>query len=182
MSSLEEFDYEKSLKNKRLHILPRWLEIIEISGSLILFSSLIIWSVVMFFIVDMNNPNERGVAFFVLPLAFVFGIFAVYKKLEETRLKPIRTGLNKTENHERAIAFMNYQGYKIKREDSDFLIAITDNGFFSWPRQINILFEHGEIYVCVLTLSHKFRVPSFFRAKEITKDLEKFIMTKGGST
>lgn len=178
---MEEFDYEKSLQKKRLHILPRWLEIIEFSGFIILFSGLMIWSVMMFFIVDMNNPNERAVAVLALPLTMVFGIFAIYKKLKETLLNPIRTGLNKTYNRERALAFIHDRGYKIKRDNRDYLIAIKDDGFFSWPRQINILFEHGDIYVCVLTLSHKFRVPSFFTAKEITRDLEKFIMAKEGS-
>jgi hypothetical protein len=171
-------DYRKSLQTNRLQIRTSWLEYLDTAGILMLAAGLVVYPFLMYRFVDKSNPNNSFIGYVLLPISILFGVLLFYKKLKEKRLIKIDTGFDKTKNKSLTLEFIKVQGYKVVKSNNDMLIAVREGGIASWPRQINVLFDTGVIYACVLTLSITARAPSFFTAKSIIKDLQKFLTTE----
>lgn len=177
-SMLEEtnIDCEKSLATGYLQIRPFWLERIEMISFLTASILFAVYPLFFYPIIDYNNPNETFLAFSILPLCTLAGIFLFYKKLREKKLVLIQTNSTQGQNRALTAEFMKLNGYSIRKNNSNLIIGIVPSDIVSWKRQINVLFDGNKVFVCVLTLSPRVRRPSFFTAKELTADISRYIL------
>ena len=142
---------------------------------LLLALGMIIYPILFYGFIDWQNSSDRIIGFSLLP-AFIFsGGMLFYKKLQEKKLALIETGVDKGTNRKLVLKFLNSKSYQVVRNNRDFVIGVCENDGILWPKQITVLFEDDRIYVNVLTLNIKARVPSFFTAKSIIKTLNIFL-------
>lgn len=175
MSPELDIDYVKSIHTGRLQIRPYWMEFLDTLVILMLSSSMIVCPILTYGSLNWNSPNDRFIGNVLLPVSILIGVIIFYKKLKEKSLIKIDTPLGKRENKHKVMEYMRSSNFNTILEDDNMVVGITEEDFFSRPRQLNVLLDDGVVYACVITHNPKARMPSFFTARSIIKDLRAFL-------
>jgi len=165
-------EYTESISRKKLVVKDKWLDIFDLITFFIGGVFFIICLILTFVEADLKSPNDRGIAFTILPLACLSAIIALYKKANEKRLLVIQTGLTKTAVRDHIKKMVREWGWKIQADNSNYLQAKT--GFnIRWGKQVTILYAGDKIYLNVMSDTPFVRMPVFFSDKSIKRDIEK---------
>lgn len=79
MANLSCIDIEKSINTRRLVYKRSWLDILDKIGFSIICISIMTYPILLLFMTDLSNPNDKALAFTILPLAILFGIYDFIK-------------------------------------------------------------------------------------------------------
>lgn len=175
MSPETDIDYLKSIRTGRLQIRPYWMEFLDTLVILMLSTGMIVSPVLMYGFLNWNSPNDRFIGNVLLPVSILAGMITFYKKLREKSLVKIDIVLGKRESKLQVLKYMKSSGFQIVWEDEDMVVGCTEGDVFSRSRQLTVLMDDGVVYACVLSHNRKARMPSFFTARTIIKDLRKFL-------
>lgn len=170
-----DIDYHKSIRTQRLHIRPYWMELLDMSVILMLSTAMIVGPILTYNLLNWKSPNDRFIGNVLLPLSIIVGVITFYKKLREKSLVKIDTSLGKGENRRKVVKYIRSSEFELVLEDEDMVIGITEGDLFSRPRQLTVLLDDGVVYANVITHNSKARMPSFFTARSIIKDLRVFL-------
>ncbi|RYE00981.1 MAG: hypothetical protein EOP50_02805 [Sphingobacteriales bacterium] len=131
-----------------------------------------VYPVLAYQAIDWNSVNERPLGYFGYPLLIAAGLLLFCWKYREKRLVRVRTKLDKRQSRAAVVRFLQQDGFAIIRNNKDFVVAVSDEGAFEWPRQLTVLFEDGCCHINVLTLGRDSRMPSFFKKREYVQQLK----------
>lgn len=159
-----------------LKLRPRWLEYLDTFVILLLASGLIIFPFLVLQTLYKTTSNFSYVPTAIVFLSMTFGSILFYKKLTEKRLTRIFTGLTKIDTKKKIIEFMRSHDFKVINNNANLVIGFREGNILSSPRQLNVLLDIDSIYVCVLTINSKVRLPSILNARNIINQLKQFIL------
>lgn len=174
MASFDDIDFDKSLSRHKLVLKTKWLDIIDSFGFFLAGTLFLGYIILTFREANLTNPNDRAIAYVVLPITGLFAIILVYRKATEKRLLTIATSLNKSDTRQLIKkAFVSW-GWKIRRDNANYLQATT--GFdVRWGKQVTILFDKDNIYLNVMSDNPMIRMPVLFSDKSIKHDIKKLL-------
>ena len=178
MANLSYIDIEKSINTKRLVYKRSWIDTLDKIVFSMLCISLVAYPILLFFQLDINNPNERALAFTIFPLTILFGLYGLYRKLTETKLLRIETALARHKNKEMLLAFLKYRGYEIFRQNKDVIIAADEEELSVnkiWTKTITFIICDRAIYFNMVKNYLKLSPPVLLSHLFLKRDLKKFV-------
>jgi hypothetical protein len=175
MSPEIDIDYLKSIHTGRLQIRPYWIELLDTLVILMLSASMIAYPILIYGSLNWKSPNDRFVGNIILPVSILAGMIIFYKKLREKSLVKIDTTMGKRGNKRQVLKYMRSSQFDIVLEDEDMVVGFIEGDVFSRARQLTVLLDDGVVYACVISYNPKARMPSFFTARGVIKDLRMFL-------
>ena len=153
MANLSYIDTVKSTATGWLIIKRDWLDKIDAITDKIVFSSLLISFVGCLFLIyfqgEIKNSNEKAVAYVVFPIAILFGLYGLFRKIAENRLISFGTQFAGHRNKELLLMFLEQKGYDFVRGNKEVVIAdveesLSFNKF--WKKSITFIVADNKIY------------------------------------
>ena len=174
MPFVDNINYEKTFSKRKLVLKTKWL---DVADSVVFYFAAIFFFVCLYLTykeLNLANPNDQFIAHGVLPLAGLFAIALLYKKITEKRLLIIETPLNKVQTRQLIRNAVKSWGWNVRSDNANYLQATT--GFeFSWGKQVTILFDSGKLYLNVMSDNPMVRMPVLFSDRSIRYDIKKLL-------
>lgn len=174
MAFIDDIDYEMTLSKHRLVLKTRGLDIADSFVFFLAGCLFLVYIVLTFKEANLSNPNDKAIAYGLLPFAGLFAIIMLYKKATEKRLLTITTGLNKSDTRELIKKTFKAWGWKIRTDRANYLQATT--GFeFRWGKQVTVLFDNEKLYLNVMSDNPMVRMPVLFSDRLFRYDIKKML-------
>jgi uncharacterized membrane protein YbhN (UPF0104 family) len=175
MAYINEVNYQDTIRKKAIVFKSKWFDLIDSFLFIVMSCFFIVCLILIYREADLNSPNDSFVAYWILPFAMVFTLFSLYKKIREKRLLIIETNLNKIEARKEIVHIVESWGWKIYRNNANYLQATTGMGLADWGKQVIIIYADKKLFVNVMSDNPKIRMPVLFSDKSIKKDIERQI-------
>ena len=174
MTFREHIDFEKTLQKRRLVLTPKWLDIVDTFVFFFAATFFIASLGLTFKEADLSNPNDKAIAYGLLPIAGLFAIVLMVKKATEKKMLLIKTDVKKGHARELITKAFKTWGWKIHTNTENYLQATT--GFeFKWGKQVTVLFDHGTVFINVMSDNPMVRMPVLFSDRSIRHDIKKIL-------
>ena len=173
MAYVDNIDYQKTKSKKRIVLKSKWLDLMDTIVFFMMSTSLLLFEFLTFKEADLESPNDSFVIYWIFPFLTIFILIAIYKKIIEKRLLIIETNLEKTEARKQIVSIIKSWGWKIQKNNGDYLQATTGIGIATWGKQVIIIYDNRKIYLNVMSDNPKVRMPVIFSDISIKKDIEK---------
>ncbi len=142
---------------------------------------MVTYPTLLFFEIDIDNPNDKAVAFTILPLVILFGLYGLYRKLTETRLIYIETLFTQHRNKKLLVDFLKLKGYDIFRDSKEVIIATNEESLsfnMLWTKTFTFIISERKIYFTIVKNYPKVSPPVLFTHLFLKADLKKFFNDK----
>lgn len=185
MANLTYIDTEKSIAAGRLSFNRNGLDKVEQITDTIVWSTLciaiIFYPTLAYFHININSSNGRVVAFVLLPLIILFGLYGLYRKLTEKKLISIDTSLPRNKNKEYLLEFLKLNGYEVFRESKELVIVNVEESLsFNnlWTKTITFIIDDNRIYFTMVKNYPKINPPIFISHWSLKADLKQYFNDK----
>jgi hypothetical protein len=178
MANLSYIDIESSINTRRLVCKHSWLDILDKVVFCMLCISMMAYPSLLLFKTDISNPNDKVLAFTILPLAILFGMYGLYRKLTETKLLRIETSFARHKNKEMLLAFLKQRGHEIFRQNKEVIIVTNEEDLsFNklWTKTITFIISDKVILFNIVKNYPKLNPPVLFSHLFLKRDLKKFV-------
>lgn len=178
MIKLSDIEISKSIESGYLIRKRNWFDFVD--RILLAFISItLMWVLALSFLrIDLQNPKDRNSFLTVLlPLAFLFLLFVLYRVLMQNRLTCIETNLGESKNHEQLCLFIKEFQYDILKKSKEIIIVNEEDEFSfngGWSKTIIFLISERKIYFNILYTTPKAVRTVLFFHLILKHDLKKF--------
>ena len=121
--------------------------------------------------------------FYILsPFLLLFGVYGIYRVLQNKRYTTINTGLDKSHNRNIIIEFLKSRGYKILKQSDTSLFVIEEESLSYdelWATNIWFEFMDGSILFNIQKHYPIINPPVIFSHLLLQRDIKGFILKKG---
>ncbi|NNV57257.1 hypothetical protein [Limnovirga soli] len=185
MANLSYINTEKSITDGRLSINRSGLNKVEHITDTIAWSTLcvamVFYPTFAYFHVNLNNSNDRALAFVLFPLIILFGLFGLFRKLIEKKLIVIETSSPRHTNKKHLLEFLKLNGYEVFGESKEVIIVSFEENLSydnRWTKTITFIIDDGRIYFTMVKNYPKVNPPVFFSHWSLKADLKKYFRDK----
>lgn len=185
MANLSYIDIEKSIASGRLSFNPNRPDKVEQITDTIAWSALclaiVFYPTLAYFHVNINNSNDRTLAFVLFPLIILFGVYGLYRKLTENNLIGIDTSCPMRKTKEYLLEFLKQNGYEVFRENKQVVIVSVEESLsFNnlWKKTITFIIDDDRICFTMKKNYPKVNPPVFFSHWSLKSDLKKYFHDK----
>lgn len=165
MRTLKGVDIEKSIVQKRLCYSKSWLDYFDTIIFILFFMTGFVVCPLLIYIYELDytnlSPNEKFISIIILPLAILFGIYNVFRKITELRLRKIVTEFNQDLNQKLILEFAKQDGFDIRRK-SGYLIVLDKTSLINpmFAKTAILLVRDKIIYFAMVQDSSKINIPT----------------------
>lgn len=151
----------------------------------IVFSSLLISFVGYLFLIyfqgEIKNSNEKAVAYVIFPIAILFALYGLFRKITENRLISFHTPFVEHRNKELLLVFLEENGYDFARGNKEVVIAdfeesLSFNKF--WKKTITFIVADNKIYFNIVKKYPILNPPVLFTHLFLKRNLKKYFGNK----
>ncbi len=182
---MTEFPYiniSKSVKSRWIVFENKWFRLPDILN-FIIFPLVILFLTVIIFVtlLDFSNQNDRVFGFFILPFVCIFCLYAIYRKVTETKLSELATQLPADRNKMLLKDFLNQQELSLFHESQDLVVGIYEESLsinFNRLQVFIFILSEKSILFTMLKLYSKGSPPVFIDHLFLKSDLSKFFSDK----
>ncbi len=185
MANLSYIDTVKSTTTGWLIIKRDWLDKIDAITDKIVFSTLLISFVgclsLIYFQGEIKNSNEKAIAYVVFPIAILFGLYGLFRKITENRLISFTTHFVGHRNKELLLLFLEQKGYDSVRGNKEVIIADVEESLsFNkiWKKTITFIVADNKIYLNIVKKYPVLNPPVLFTHLFLKRDLKKYFGDK----
>jgi hypothetical protein len=182
MSQFPYINTFESIKKRWLIFENKWYRLPDIAGFIFFPLAILIWILVIYInFLNLSNQNDRAFGFFVLPLVVIVCIYAIYRKITETKLSELVTQLPTDRNKKLLKEFLNQQELSLFHESQELVVGIYEESLsFNFNRLQVFIFILSEksILFTMLKLYSKGNPPVFIDHLFLKRDLSKFFSDK----
>ena len=179
MTKLSDIDIPKSIETGKLTRKHAWFDIIDRIIVAVIFTSLMIYSSLLFLQINFNDPKDRASFLtIILPVIFLFALYCLYRTLIGNRLTSIETSFGQSKNHELLCSFLKDFNYDDISQNSKEIIIVNDESEFSydglWLKKITFIISERRIFFNIVKIYPIINPPVLFSHLTLKHDLNKY--------
>jgi hypothetical protein len=185
MANLSYIDTVKSTTTGWLIIKRDWLDKIDAITDKIVFSSLLISFVGCLFLIyfqgEIKNSSEKAISYVVFPIAILFGLYSLFRKITENRLTSFTTDFAGPRNKELLLIFLEQKGYDSVSGNKEVVITdVEETLSFNkiWKKTITFIVADNKIYFNIVKKYPVLNPPVLFTHLFLKRDLKKYFGDK----
>jgi hypothetical protein len=184
MRTLKNIDIIKSIDSKKLQYDKSWGEYFDVIIFLvaIIFGFVVCPLLVLFFEIDLSNPNEKFIGYTVLPILIILGSYLAIRKITELRLKTIPTTLNKQDTFDSIILFSQNEDYKIRRKSNYCIVMDQFKNDSKFARTAVLFITDNKLYFTMIQDNFKINTPTFSSHILLKRNLKRWLKNNNGKS
>jgi hypothetical protein len=132
MTELSDFEISKSIETGKLIRKHPWFNITDKIASAVIFTALMIYSLITFLQISLEDPKDRNSFLTILlPLIFLFALYCIYRILHGNRLTVIDTSFGQRKNHDLLCSFLEDFQYDIFQDSTEIIIVNDESELYT---------------------------------------------------
>lgn len=166
MRTLKNIDVKKSISIRKLCYSKSWMDYFE--TILVIVSSALAFVVcpVLIYVLEFDypnpGPNEKFVFIVLLPAVILFGMYLVFRKITELRLRKITGEFDKDLNRKLILEFAKQEDFSVRRKYNDCIVLDKSSLLNPIYAKTVVLFVCDEaIYFTMIQDNSKVNLPTF---------------------
>lgn len=178
MTQLSDIEISKSIETGNLIRKHGWFDITDKICVAVLFTALMIYSLLTFLQINFDDPKDRSSFLTILlPIIFLFALYGLYRTLIENRLTCIETSFEQSKNHELLCGFLKEFHYDTFRTSKEVII-VNDESELSydglWSKDITFIISERKIFFNIVKIYPIINPPVLFAHLILKNDLKKY--------
>lgn len=166
MRTLKNIDVTKSISIRKLCYSKSWLDYFDTIVVILYFTLGLIVCPVLFYVSEFDypnpGPNEKFVFIVLLPAVILFGVYMVFRKITELRLRKITSEFNKDLNRKLILEFAKQDDFSVRRKYNDCIVLDKSSLLNPIYAKTAVLFVCDEaIYFTMIQGNSKVNLPTF---------------------
>jgi hypothetical protein len=184
MRTLNNIDIIKSIDSKKLQYDKGWGEYFDalIFPVAIIFGFVVCPLLILFFEIDLNNPNEKFIGYTVLPLVIIIGSNLAIRKITELHLKTIPTTFNEQDTFDSIILFSENENYKIRRKSNYCIVMDQFKDDSKFARTVVLFITDNKLYFTMIQDNFKINTPTFISHILFKRNLKRWLENNAGNS
>lgn len=175
MRRIAKLNIDQSVSRQKLVFEEEWLDKFDRIVVYLFFSGLIIYPTILITSLDIRTNNDKFIAFAILPLPILFGLYVIYRKATEKQLFQIKTPFNRQKNKQILLDFADKQQYEIYKKSNEYLIfnESFDDFNSSYKKSMVFIIKDNMVYYTILKDQFKLNLPTLTSHLFLKNDLKK---------
>ncbi|WP_300662940.1 hypothetical protein [Fluviicola sp.] len=165
MRIIKGIDSEKSITQKRVCYSKSWMDYFDTVIFTLFFSTGFVICPLLIYAYELDytnlSPNEKFLSTIILPPVILFGIYMVFRKITELRLRKIVTEFDRDLNQKLVLEFAKHDGFDIRRK-SGYCIVLDKTSLMNpmLAKTAVLLVRDKTIYFAMIQDSFKVNIPT----------------------